>query len=499
MEHEQHRQELYHEIFGSILDRTSLTPYLLRDCKDWQQAREAASRMLANRGFDAIDPALAESELKRAAAYVHRAVVYITRSLCPTMIRQLKELENCATPRQNLYRSAYRTLQRICSDMTAGTLMHLVSEDPRNLFLLVSASSNENLFKGHPEVTGTVPVQWRMTACAILKVCHLIKSIEEDSQDIHDFACLGFFFNEQNIPLTGLFNFPWDKPPVVPNDEPARRAFVKLGAFFHKLYASVHTDPETGTLFFDSGDGVRVELAEIKARLKSPESMFAKLGKDASEEAYTIRDILAVTFLLKHREESLTLFHSLQKRGVILQENTASASITQTLFRDSADMETAVRLLMSALARSGNKDSGDPMLIDGTEVRMNAENFFKALNTNAELNPHSSNTHRKFQCKITFSVPVHHLADSGHILIPGTAAWTSRSGNTVTRQHTLPVELRISDRKSWETSELRGQAHHAAYKFRQLLILANRIFNPQFSFPEDQLPGLRTDQDILFQ
>ena len=50
--------------------------------------------------------------------------------------------------------------------------------------------------------------------------------------------------------------------------------------------------------------------------------MVTKLGKDLEGEAYDIRDILAITFILKDRDDTLKLFHALQKKGVILQENT---------------------------------------------------------------------------------------------------------------------------------------------------------------------------------
>jgi len=73
-------------------------------------------------------------------------------------------------------------------------------------------------------------------------------------------------------------------------------------------------------MIFNSGDGVEVDIADIKSRLKSPESMFTKLGKDIEGEAQDIRDILAITFILKSKDDTLKLFHALQKRGVILQE-----------------------------------------------------------------------------------------------------------------------------------------------------------------------------------
>jgi hypothetical protein len=71
--------------------------------------------------------------------------------------------------------------------------------------------------------------------------------------------------------------------------------------------------------------------------------------------------------------------------------------------------------------------------------------------------------------------------------------------NLYTRQQTLPVELRISDISSWEKSELRGESHHIAYKFRQLLVLADRLFSPLLSFPPENFDLLRQDQEELFR
>ena len=149
-------------------------------------------------------------------------------------------------------------------------------------------------------------------------------------------------------------------PTLLPEDEPAQRAFVKISAFFHKLKESMTLDAAKDCLVFNSGDGVEVDIVEVKARLKSPDSMFTKLGKNVEGEAHDIRDILAITFLLKSREDTLTLFHALQKRGVILQENTVSHSITQTLFDSPDDMLEAVRRLTVSLARSEGSSSGRP-------------------------------------------------------------------------------------------------------------------------------------------
>ena len=184
-------------------------------------------------------------------------------------------------------------------------------------------------------------------------MAYLIKSLEEDSQDINDYVQLAFFLEQQGQSLDDLFGYDWENPARIPNDEPARRAFVKISLFFRRLRKSLVFDAPRGCLVFNSGDGVDVDIAEIKARLKSPESMVIKLGKNVEGEAYDIRDILAITFILTNVDDTLKLFHALQKRGVILQENTASHSITQTLFNGPEDMKEAVRRLMISLSGAG--------------------------------------------------------------------------------------------------------------------------------------------------
>ena len=481
MESGNERQELYHDIFGSVLDRSELTPYLLRDCDDYETALTRATLMMANRGFATVDGELAKGERERAGTYVDSAIDYLANALFPTVVAQLKNLAKLDSPQKPLYKASIERINEIRTLLVGSQLARLIDADPRNLFLLASSAKYPHLFKGHEGGPDRVPPRWRLAGCTVLKMCHLIKAIEEDSQDIYDYARLGLFFETRHVPLTGLFDFPWDAPTTVPQDENARRAFVKLSTFFRKLRASITIDTKTGTMMFNSGDGIQVEIVEIKARLKSPESMFAKLGKDAAEEAYNIRDILAITFLLKNRDDSLTLFHALQKQGVILQETTASASITQTLFDTPTDMREAVRLLMTSLRkREGLYDNPTD-----EEVTKNSESFYRALSTNAEANPHSSEQHRKFQCKLNFSVPVRQERITGHILVPGERIEPVE--DALTRQHTLPVELRISDVHSWEMSELRGEAHHSAYKFRQLICLADRLFSPAFFVPRNRV------------
>jgi uncharacterized protein (TIGR04552 family) len=487
--------ELYHDIFGSVLDRTELTPYLLRNCEDYPSAMGRATMMMGNRGFYIVDGELGAGEAERAAAYVSQSLEYMKGALFPVVATQLHDLALIGSPQKGLYDEAADSIANLENLLTQGELSTLIREDPRHLFLLASSAKYPHLFRGHPSGPDRVPPRWRMAGCAVLKMCHLIKAIEEDSQDIYDYTRLGLFFESHGIPLTDLFNFSWSAPGIEPEDENARRAFVKLSSFFGKLHSSITMNREQGTIVFNSGDGVQVDIVDVKARLKSPESMFAKLGKEAKEEAYNIRDILAVTFLLKKREDSLTLFHALQKQGVILQENTASTSITQTLYDTPEEMTEAVRCLMGNLARrEGNFAEPSP-----EEVRSNSKAFFNALSTNAGLNPDSSGQHRKFQCKIKFSVPVQYDRLTHRVLIPGTAdVFEADDSAIITRQHTLPIELRISDIHSWELSELTGDAHHDAYKCRQYLSLLNRLFSPLISFPEEAFPQLRKDQNRLF-
>ncbi|HYQ47462.1 MAG TPA: hypothetical protein VEP69_00225, partial [Thermodesulfovibrionales bacterium] len=67
-----------------------------------------------------------------------------------------------------------------------------------------------------------------------------------------------------------------------------------------------------------------------------------------------------------------------------------------------------------------------------------------------------------------------------------------------TEQHTLGVELRISDEQSWRLSEQKGDSHHDAYKFRQLASVMNRVFRNVFRMPAGCLEQLRRDQARLF-
>jgi uncharacterized protein (TIGR04552 family) len=489
-------QELHHDIFGSILDQTEMRPFLLQPAHDYATSLRQATQMMENRGFDALgSDDLRASERERAGQYVSRAYDYCLKGLFPFVSRQLATLAGLHTPNESLYRACLGAIDDASAILCAPDFRNIVDDDPRHLLLLASSRKYPFVFSGYRGGSLPVPIAWQQAACCLLKMVYLIKSVEEDSQDVNDYAQLGFFFESHSIALTDLYRFDWNHPAIVPDTEPAQRAFVKLALFFHRLAEFLGPDQSRGCLIFNSGDGVEVEIADVKARLKSPESMVTKLGKTVEGEAFDIRDILAITFILKDRHDTLKLFHALQKRGVILQENTASHSITQTLFDEPADMQEAVRRLMISLARGrGRNDSPQDKA-----VAASATAFFEALGRNAEKNVHTSQGHRKFQCKIGFSAPIHRAAGTNEILIPGTARYADRDRtDKKTEQHTLGVELRISDVESWRDSEQTGESHHDAYKFRQLVSVMNRVFKNLFRFPPEKMSLLRKDQALLF-
>jgi uncharacterized protein (TIGR04562 family) len=490
------RHELYHEIFGSILDRTEMTPYLFLRSGAYRVALRQATRMMGNRGFDTQGTdELRPREKARAQEYVRQVRRYFLDWLLPFVRKQLAELAALKSSNRGHYRACQQAIDKLQATLADQELRRLIDRDPRHLFLLASSRKYPGLFHGYRGRNLVIPDAWQGMACAILKMGHIVKSIEEDSQDIHDYAQLGIFLESRSRRLDDLFNFNWESPDILPDDEVARRAFVKVSAFFHKLKESMTFDEAKSCMVFNSGDGVEVDIVDVKARLKSPESMFTKLGKSVEGEAHDIRDILAITFLLKSREDTLTLFHALQKRGVILQENTVSHSITQTLFDTPAHMIEAVRRLALALARSEGGATRAPM----RQLRAEAREFFNALNVNARQNADSAHGHRKFQCKINYSLPIHRDAATNQILVPGTADYATRDARQIrTQQHTLGVELRISDSRSWHASELKGESHHDAYRFRQLLALMNRLFRPSFDFPREADAQLRRDQGRVF-
>jgi uncharacterized protein (TIGR04562 family) len=488
--------ELYHDIFGSVLDRINMTPYLLLKTYNYATALRQATKIMGNRGFDTLEGNDLElSEKERAVKYIREAYRYCYNFLFPSIKVQLNKLEALNSLNYQVYRNCLQVIAAIEMILDNREFRDIVFEDPRHLFLMASSIKYPHVFHGYKDKNMDVAPDWQQTACSILKVAYLVKSIEEDSQDINDYGQLGLFFEIKGQGLHNLYNYDWHTPPYIPESDAAQRAFVKISTFFLKLKELVSYDISKGCLVFKSGDGVEVDIVSIESRLKSPNSMFTKLGVNIEGEAHIIRDILAITFILKNRDDTLMLFHALQKRGVILQENTLSQTITQTLFDSPESMLSAVKKLILSLSKS----EGRGEIPTDVELTGYARNFYEALSINAAKNPYSAMGHNKFQCKLNISIPIHRSAATNKIIIPGTAEFLERNKiDKKTEQHTLALELRISDEHSWQLSEQKGDSNHDAYKFRQLVSLMRRVFKSRFYFPEECVTQLRDDQKKLF-
>ena len=111
-----------------------------------------------------------------------------------------------------LYRNCLQSIGEIESVLKNTEFRQIVSEDPRHLFLLASSRKYPHIFFGYKGNKTEVPVEWQQAACSILKMGHLIKSIEEDSQDIDDYAQLGFFLEMQGQSLDDLYYYDWENP-----------------------------------------------------------------------------------------------------------------------------------------------------------------------------------------------------------------------------------------------------------------------------------------------
>ncbi|MCG6553197.1 MAG: hypothetical protein L7F77_12810 [Candidatus Magnetominusculus sp. LBB02] len=491
------RQELYHSIFGSILDRTEMTPYLMLPAYDYKTALAQATKMMGNRGFDIkAGDELSVGEHNRAKRYINMALDYCNTYMFPFLKEQLSTLIRLNSRAVSYYKNAVTDIQEIEDKLAESAFSRLIDEDPRHLFLMASSRKYPRLFYGYKGQDMAISDGYQHMACALLKVCHLIKSSEEDSQDINDFVQLGLYFTSNGLSLSNLFNFDWRYPlPSLAENEASFRAYVKVSTFFDRLKEFIVFDKEKNLYIFKSGDGVDVEIAEISARLKTLFSMATKLGNDFEGDAYIIKDPLAVTFILNDGNDTLKLFHALQKRGVILQETVVSSSITQTIFDNPEDMKEAVKSLMASLNKSGRSD----YMPDDEEILQHAQDFYNALGRNATRNAHTSKGHKKFQCKLNFPLPIHRCKNTRKILLPCAANLeTTTSEAYFTEQHTLSVELRISDKRSWDESEQRGDTHHDAYKFRQLVSVMNRLFKDDFHFPKEMDSMLREDQRGIF-
>ncbi|MBF0557117.1 MAG: hypothetical protein HQK96_21595, partial [Nitrospirae bacterium] len=297
------KHELYHSIFGSILDRTEMTPYLMLSAYDYKTALSQATKMMGNRGFDIKGgDSLTAGENNRAKRYVDMALSYCRKYLFPFLKEQLATLIRLNSPAIPYYEKINDSIMEIEKKLENDEFCRLVDEDPRHLFLMASSRKYPHMFYGYNGMKMTVSDDFRHMACALLKVCHLIKSTEEDSQDINDFVQLGLYFTSNGLTLNNLFDFDFQHPlATLIENESSYRAYVKVSTFFDRLREFIDFDRERNLFIFKSGDGVDVEIAEISSRLKTVYSMATKLGNDFEGEAYMIKDPLAVTFILNDR------------------------------------------------------------------------------------------------------------------------------------------------------------------------------------------------------
>src|SRR5208283_2429176 len=114
MDHTQSSQELHHEIFGSIIDRTEMTPFLLLQARDYGTALSRASKMLGNRGFDILgNTELQESEKERANRYIERVYRYCLDWLFPFVKKQLEGLSDLQSANADLYRHCLHAIGKI--------------------------------------------------------------------------------------------------------------------------------------------------------------------------------------------------------------------------------------------------------------------------------------------------------------------------------------------------------------------------------------------------
>jgi hypothetical protein len=199
---------------------------------------------MGNRGFDIINTAeLQESEKERANGYIERVYGYFLDWLFPFLREHLEGLSGLQSPAAALYGQYLNALSEIEAVLMNTEFRRIVREDPRHLFLMASSRRYPRVFYGYQGSDLDVPGAWQQMACSMLKMAHLIKSVEEDSQDINDYAQLGFFLEAQGQSLDDLYQYDWDSPKHIPDNEPAKRAFVKVSTFFHKLKPTMTTFP----------------------------------------------------------------------------------------------------------------------------------------------------------------------------------------------------------------------------------------------------------------
>ena len=165
MQHRSASQELHHEIFGSILDRSDLSPYLLLSANNYSTALKQATKMMSNRGFDVVaNGELQESEEKRALVYVERTYRYFLKWLFPFVKRQLEALIGLASSNLELYQQSLSAIKQIETHLKNPVFKQIVEQDPRHLFLLASSGKYPTVFHGYQGKKMAVPLEWQQTA-----------------------------------------------------------------------------------------------------------------------------------------------------------------------------------------------------------------------------------------------------------------------------------------------------------------------------------------------
>jgi hypothetical protein len=113
MEHTSSGHELHHEIFGSILDRIEMTPFLLLPAGNYDTALKQATKMMGNRGFDTAGNELQESERERAEKYIAQAYKYFFNWMFPFFRNQMERLAALNSANAGLYRDCLEAIGRV--------------------------------------------------------------------------------------------------------------------------------------------------------------------------------------------------------------------------------------------------------------------------------------------------------------------------------------------------------------------------------------------------
>jgi len=187
-----------------------MTPYLLLRSADYASALRQATKMMGNRGFDTYGgDDLEEREKARPIRYIDQAYRYFLEFLLPSVKGQMERLQALDSANHDIYLSCAQGVEKIEAQLGSRDFKEVVFQDPRYLFLMASSRKYPHVLSGYRGAHREVASGWQRLSCSLLKAAHLIKSIEEDSQDINDFAQLGMFLQAQGRNLHDLYQFEW--------------------------------------------------------------------------------------------------------------------------------------------------------------------------------------------------------------------------------------------------------------------------------------------------